>query len=54
VLRRLPPEYKYADLAVAAFDALVSLSPDYFTLDSHMSLRVGHRERERAREEGFP
>ena len=38
MLRRLPPEYKYADLAVAAFDALVGLSPKYFTVDSHMTL----------------
>ena len=39
VLRRLPPDYKYGDLACATYDALLGLDPAYFSLDSHLGLR---------------
>jgi hypothetical protein len=39
VLRRLPNDYKYAELGCAAFDAIMKLNPDYFTLNSYMTLK---------------
>jgi hypothetical protein len=39
VLRRLPPDYKYGDLACSTYDALLKVNPYYFTLDSHFSIR---------------
>lgn len=39
VLRRLPNDYKYAELGCAAFDAIMKLDPEYFTLNSYMTLK---------------
>jgi hypothetical protein len=39
VLRRLPPDYQYGDLACKAYDAIVSIKPDFFTVKSHMTLK---------------
>jgi hypothetical protein len=39
VLRRLPADYKYGDLACTTYDALLGLNPRYFSLESHLNLR---------------
>ena len=39
VLRRLPAEQKYADLASEAYSAIGQLDPAYFKLDSYMNLK---------------